>query len=57
MHQSDYDWPEVRRNIGKARYVWGILGVILRRKGVNHITSALFYRVVVQAALFFGAET
>ena len=34
-----------------------ILGVISRREGADPITSAAFYRSVVQAVLLFRAET
>ena len=50
------DWLVVRRNIIKVFQVWGRLGVILRREVVYPITSAAFYRAVVQSVLLFRAE-
>ena len=49
------DWLVVRRNIIKVFQVWGRLGVILRREVVYPITSAAFYRAVVQSVLLFRA--
>ena len=42
MDRSDYDWPEVLHNIGKASQVWGRLGKLLRRKGAEPIVSEIF---------------
>ena len=52
LAQFDNDNLEVRRNIGKERQVWVIIGGILRREGADHITSADLYRAVVQAVVF-----
>ena len=56
MYQSDNDWLDVRRNIGKAQQVWLKLGGFLRREGAYHLTSVAFYRESVQSVLLFGAE-
>ena len=29
LDQTDYDWPDVWRNIMQARSVWGTLGTLL----------------------------
>ena len=57
LHQTENDWPEVLRNIRRARQVWGRLGKLLRREGAELIISAKFYRAVVQAVLPFGEKT
>ena len=57
LDRSDNDLPEVRRNIRKARQVWGRLGQLLRREGGYQLVSEMFYQVVVQAVLLFGSET
>ena len=57
MEQSGSEWTDIRRNMGRVRQVWGRLGVILRWEGEDPITSASFYRAVVQAVLLFGLET
>ena len=35
LYRSDNDWPEVLRNVGKARQVWSQLGKMLRIEGVG----------------------
>ena len=47
----------VRQNIGRVRQFLGCLGKLLRREVVDLIVSEKFYRAVVQAVIFFGAET
>ena len=57
LHRTDEDWPEVRRNIGRARQVWGRLGKLLRREGEYPIVAEKFYEAVVQAVFLLGIET
>ena len=57
LDQTDDDWPAVRQNIMHARLVRGRLGTLLRREGAEPKVSAMFYRVVAQAALIFGSDT
>ena len=57
LDQSDDEWPAVRRNIGKAQQVWGILGTNLRWYGADRLTPVAFYRAVVPEVLRFIAET
>ena len=57
MDQSDYNCPAVLRNIGKSRRVWNRLGKMLQLEGVDPRVSAMFYRVMVQSFLLFGADT
>ena len=57
LYQSYNDWPEVRRNAGKARLVWSRLGKLLRREGADPRVSAMFYRAVVQAELILYIRT
>ena len=56
LHQTDYAWLEVLRNIRRARQVWGSLGKLLRREGVDPIILAKFYRALVQSVLLFGEK-
>ena len=35
LDQSENDWPEVCRNVGKAIRVWSRLGKMLRREGAE----------------------
>ena len=57
IDQTDDDWPGVRRNIIRARLVWGGLGTLLEREGVGPRVSEMFYRSVTQAILLYGSET
>ena len=57
LDRSVDDWPEVLRNIRKARQVWGRLGKLLLREGGEPEVSEKFYRAVLQAVILFGAET
>ena len=56
LHQLDEDWPEVFQNIWRARQVWGWLGNLMRRNGVDPPITAKFYRVVVHAVLLFDRK-
>ena len=51
------DWPEVVRNMAKARAVWGRMTSIHSREGVEPRLSGFSFKVVVQSVLIFGAET
>ena len=57
LYQTDDDWRPVRRNIKRARRVWGILGKILRREGAEPKVVEMLYRAVTQAVLLFDSET
>ena len=57
LDQTVDDWTDVRRNIMRARSVWGILGTLLRQCGEEPRVSEIFYRMVVQAILLYGSET
>ena len=57
MTSTDEDWPEVARNLRKARVTWGRLARILGREGADPKVSHHFYIAVTQQVLLFGAET
>ena len=57
LDRSDDNWPAVRRNFGKAPQVWIRIRKLLRRERENPRVSEMFYRILVQAVLPFGAET
>ena len=57
LDQTDDDWSDVRRNIMRARSVWGRLGTLFQRERADPKVSASFYRAVVQAILLYGSET
>ena len=57
LDQTDDDWPSVRKNIMRARLVWGRLGTLMRREGEEPRVLEIFDRAVAQAVLLFGSET
>ena len=56
LDKTDDNCTAVRRNIMRARSVWGRLGTLLRREGAEPRVSEIFYRAVVQAILLYGSE-
>ena len=56
LDQTDDDCPELRRNIMRARLVWGRLGTMLRQEGVDPRVAEMFYRAVVQEILLYGVD-
>ena len=57
LDQTDDDWPVLRRNFKWARRVWGRLGNMLRREGLDSKVAAMFYRAGVQTVILFGSES
>ena len=57
LDQKNDDWTEVQRKINRLRRVWGSLGKMPQREGVDSKVVAMFYRAVVQAVLLFGPES
>ena len=54
LGKTDDDLPAVRRNIMRARLVWGRLGILLRQEGEDPRCAAIFNREVVQEVLIYG---
>ena len=42
LYQMDNDWPAVHQNIMRARSVWGRLGTLLPREGVDPRVVVMF---------------
>ena len=57
LDQTYDEWPTLRRNIMRARLVWGGLGTLLQREGSDPRVEEMFYRAVVQAILLYGLDT
>ena len=53
----DKDWPEVVRNLHRARQNWYHLSRVLVREGADNPTLGRTYVAVVQAVLLHGLET
>ena len=57
LDQTDDDWTAMRRNIMRARSVWGRLGTLLRYEGTEPRVAEMFYRAVVKAIILYELET
>ena len=55
MMALDNDWPEVVGNLRNLRKIWAHMLRLLGRERENPRASGIFFKVVVQAVLFFGA--
>ena len=53
---ADDDWPEVVRNMAKAREVWRMMTRILIKEGEEPRASGFLFKSVVQLVLLFSAE-
>ena len=54
---ADSNVPTIRKNLGKARAIWGRLSRVLRKENAPAKVCASLYRATVQAVLLFGSET
>jgi hypothetical protein len=57
LSSTDDDWPDVVKNLVKARRQWDTISRVLIRDGATPRISAIFYKVVVQSVLLYGSET
>lgn len=57
LSRYDNDWPDVYKNLTKARKRWGMVSRVLRRENANPRIMAMFYKAVVQSVLLYGSET
>ena len=57
LSEGDSDVPAVRRNLKKARGVWGRISAIIARDSVPATIAGMFFRVVVESVLLYGSET
>ena len=54
---SDDKWPEILRNIRKAKKGKGLIRKLFRREGEETTVSSKFYQEIVQAVILFVAGT
>ena len=54
---TDYNWPEVAKNLARAKTVWRRMARILSREGGTPWAYGFFFKYVIQAVLIFGADT
>jgi hypothetical protein len=57
LSSTDDDWPDVVKNLVKARKRWATISWVLIRDGATPRISAMFYKAVVQSVLLYGSET
>ena len=54
---TDNDWPEVVRNLERAKKLWRRMLHILSKEGATHWVSGLFFKGLKQAVLILVGET
>jgi hypothetical protein len=58
VDDSDKDELAIDRNIQRARGIWArLVGKLLVREDANPIAMGIFYKVIVQSVLLYGAES
>ena len=57
ISEADNDWPEVVKNLSRARKVWSRMSLILSREVAAPRVSGFLFKSVVQVVLLFGEET
>ena len=54
---DDNDTPAIRRNIKRARQVWGCISKAIAKDSVPAPVAGMFYFAVVAVVLLYGSET
>ena len=57
IFSSDENWPELVRNLQRARQKWEWLSRVLSREGADTRTLGIIYVEVVQVFLLYGLKT
>jgi hypothetical protein len=57
LSSMDDDWPDIVKNLAKARRRWATISRVLIRDGATPRISSMFYKAVVQSVLLYGSET
>jgi hypothetical protein len=55
LSSTDDDWPDVVKNLAKARKRWATISRVLIHDGATPRISAMFYNAVVQSVLLYGS--
>ena len=55
--RDDCDTPAIRRNLKRARQVWGRISKVITKEEVPPRVAGMFYQAVVAAVLLYGSET
>merc|ERR1711906_15227 len=54
---DDTDVPAARRQLARARAVWGRLRKIIQKENITAPVAGMFYQAVVAAVLLYGSES
>ena len=57
LSYDDSDTPAIRRNLKRARQVWGRISIVIAKESVPPPVAGVFYQAVVAAVLLYGSET
>ena len=57
LSYDDSDTPAIRRNLERAREVWGRISTVIAKDSVPAPITGMFYQVFVAAVLLYGSET
>ena len=58
MNNKDDDLKALQNQLGKARAVWGRIGKILKKRADSNIRiMSIFYKVILETELLYGAES
>ena len=57
LSYDDSDTPAIRRNLKRARQVWGRISTVIAKDAVPAPIAGMFYQAVVAAVLLYGSET
>ena len=56
-NRYDCDTSAIRRNLKRARQVWGRISKVIAKDEVAPRVEGMFYQAVVAAVLLYGSET
>ena len=57
LSYNNSDTPAIRRNLKRARQVWGRISTVIAKDSVPAPIAGMFYQAVVTAVLLYGSET
>ena len=58
LKSNDDDLTAVENQLAKARGVWGRIGKVIKKQSLsNPRVMSIFYKVIVQTVLLYGAES
>ena len=55
--RDDCDTPAIRRNLKRARQVWGRISKVITKEEVQPRVAGMFYQAIVAAVLLYGSAS